>query len=132
MIRSVPGRHPKVHPDAYVDPSLALEILANLVENAHQASPFDAAIELSAFRHPLDPERVRLEVADRGPGLRPESEAAKEASDTPRRGLGLEIARSLAGASGGQVTLANRAGGGAIARIDLPAAFLPAVDEVPA
>lgn len=119
-------------PDAYVDPSLALEILANLVENAHQASPFDAAIELSAFRHPLDPERVRLEVADRGPGLRPESEAAKEASDTPRRGLGLEIARSLASASGGQVTLANRAGGGAIARIDLPAAFLPAVDEVPA
>ena len=119
-------------PDAYVDPSLALEILANLIENAHQASPFDAAIELSAFRHPLDSERVRLEVADRGPGLRPESEAATEASDTPRRGLGLEIARSLAGASGGQVTLANRAGGGAIARIDLPAAYLPAVDEVPA
>jgi len=119
-------------PDAYVDPSLALEILANLVENAHQASPLGTAIELSAFRHPLDPERVRLEVADRGPGLRPESDAPNEASDTPRRGLGLEIARSLAGASGGQVTLANRAGGGAIARVDLPAAFLPAVDEVPA
>jgi two-component system sensor histidine kinase KdpD len=119
-------------PDVYVDPSLALEILANLVENAHQASPFDTGIELSAFRHPLDAERVRMEVADRGPGLRPDSEAAKEASDTPRRGLGLEIARSLAGASGGQVTLANRAGGGAIARIDLPAAYLPAMDEVPA
>ncbi|HEY2093525.1 MAG TPA: DUF4118 domain-containing protein [Thermoanaerobaculia bacterium] len=119
-------------PEVYVDPSLALEILANVMENAHQASPFETAIELAAFRHPLDPERVRLEVADRGPGLRPESEAAKEASDTPRRGLGLEIARSLANASGGQVTLANRAGGGAIARIDLPAAFLPAVEEVPA
>jgi two-component system sensor histidine kinase KdpD len=26
-------------PDVYVDPSLALEILANLVENAHQAAP---------------------------------------------------------------------------------------------
>lgn len=117
-------------PDVYVDPSLALEILANLIENAHQAGPAGTAIELSAFRHPLEPERVRLEVADRGPGLRPDHEP-RDASDTPRRGLGLEIARSLAGASGGQVTLANRAGGGAIARIDLPAAYLPAADEVP-
>lgn len=111
-------------PEVFVDPSLALEILANLVENAHQASPSGSAVELSAFRHPLDPQRVRLEVADRGSGL------TTELSDTPRRGLGLEIARSLATASGGQVTLANRPGGGAIARIDLPAAYLPAVDEV--
>ena len=115
-------------PDVYVDPSLALEILANLVENAHQASPAGAPIELSAFRHPLDAERVRLEVADRGPGLH--ADAANEASDTARRGLGLEIARSLSGASGGQVTLTNRPGGGAIARVDLPAAHLPLVDEV--
>ena len=113
-------------PEVWVDPSLALEILVNLIENAHQASPPRATIELSAFRHPLDPERVRLEVADRGPGIE------KDPSDTPRRGLGLEIARSLSSASGGTVTLANRAGGGAVARIDLPAARLPAVDEVPA
>ena len=120
-------------PDVYVDPSLALEILANLIENAHQVSPPDATIELSAFRHPLDPERVRLEVADRGPGLSPENgNVSKDPSDTPRRGLGLEIARSLSTASGGQVALANRTGGGAIARVDLPAAFLPALDEIPA
>jgi len=116
-------------PDVYVDPSLALEILANLIENAHQVSPPGAAIELSASRHPLDPERVRLEIADRGPGLR---ETATDPSDTSRRGLGLEIARSLGSASGGQVTLANRVGGGAVARIDLPAAHLPAIEEVPA
>lgn len=115
-------------PDAYVDPSLALEILANLIENAHQASPAGAAIELSAFPHPLDSERVRLEVADRGPGLR--ADFASEASDTPRRGLGLEIARSLAGASGGHVTLTNRDGGGAVAYVDLPVAHLPLVEDV--
>src|SRR5207253_1873115 len=40
-------------PEVYVDPSLALEILANLVENAHQASPAGSPIELCAFRHPL-------------------------------------------------------------------------------
>jgi two-component system, OmpR family, sensor histidine kinase KdpD len=119
-------------PDVYVDPSIALEILANLIENAHQASPAELPIELSAFRHPLDPERVRLEVADRGSGLRPETsrDTTNDPSDTPRRGLGLEIARSLSSASGGQVTLANRPGGGAIARVDLLAAYLPAIEEV--
>ena len=111
-------------PEVYVDPSLALEILVNLIENAHQASPAGAPIELSAVR--LSTDRVRLEVADRGRGI------AAEASDTAHRGLGLEIARSLSTASGGQVTLANRAGGGAVARVDLLAAQLPAVEEVPA
>jgi two-component system sensor histidine kinase KdpD len=113
-------------PEVYVDPSLALEILVNLIENAHQASPPGAPIELSAFPHPLKSDRVRLEVADHGRGI------AAEASDTAHRGLGLEIARSLGAASGGKVTLANREGGGAVARIDLMAARLPAVDEVPA
>src|SRR5581483_4295469 len=115
-------------PEIFVDPSLALEILANLIENAHQAAPAGTPIELSAFRHPLEHDRVRLEIADHGPGL-----PVELPSDTSRRGLGLEIARSLASASGGQVTLANRPGGGAIARIDLPAALLPMVaEEVPA
>jgi len=30
------------------------------------------------------------------------------------------------------VTLANRNGGGAVARVDLPAAHLPSMEEVPA
>ena len=89
-------------------------------------------MELSAFRHPLDGERVRLEVADRGPGIRKEGDLAADPSESPRHGLGLEIARSLAAASGGQVTLTNRAGGGAVARLDLPAADLPVIEEVSA
>lgn len=119
-------------PEAFVDPSLALEILANLLENAHQASPPTAAIEISASKHPHDPARVRLEIADRGPGLRPDGRGSEagDPSDTARRGLGLEISRSLAVTSGGEVTLVNRPGGGAVARIDLPAALLPAAEEV--
>src|SRR4051795_10401520 len=58
-------------PDANVDPSLALEILVNLVENAHRVSPAGAAIELVAHRHPLDPGKLRIEILDRGPGLPP-------------------------------------------------------------
>ncbi|MEO8218507.1 MAG: DUF4118 domain-containing protein [Acidobacteriota bacterium] len=117
-------------PELFVDPSLALEILANLLENAYQASAPNAPIELSAFISPVDREMVRLEIADRGSGLTtPEGRAEMiDLSDIPRQGLGLEIARSLGRASGGSVTLMNRSGGGALARIDLPAAYLPALD----
>lgn len=101
-------------PDVHVDPSLALEIMVNLVENAHRASPAGAPIELTAH---AENRHVRLEVLDRGPGIAADSDVAQ-------RGLGLEIARSLASASGGTFALTNREGGGAIARVDLPAAML--------
>lgn len=100
--------------DAFVDPSLALEILVNLVENAHRASKPDVPIELSAR---TIGDRVHLEVRDRGAGIAPDSDVAS-------RGLGLEIARGLAGASDGTLVLENREGGGTIARVDLPAALL--------
>jgi K+-sensing histidine kinase KdpD len=108
-------------PDVYVDPSLALEILVNLVENAHRASPAEGPIELAAE---AKAGRVLLEVRDRGRGLAPDS-------DVVQRGLGLEIARGLTTASGGTFRLVNRDGGGAVARIELPAAVLDAaeVDE---
>src|SRR4051795_5435258 len=116
-------------PDANVDPSLALEILVNLVENAHRVSPAGAAIELVAHRHPLDPGKLRIEILDRGPGLPPgvvdaDGNVATETTDIAQRGLGLEIARSLAAANGGSIGLAPRPGGGTIARVDLPIAIL--------
>lgn len=122
-------------PDANVDPSLALEILVNLIENAHRVSPPDAPLELLARRHPLDPAMVRLEVLDRGPGVPPGiSDAdgnlvAGATSDVAQRGLGLEIARSLAMANGGSIGIIPRQGGGTVARVDLPAALLPVAEE---
>jgi signal transduction histidine kinase len=123
-------------PDVMVDPSLALEIIVNLVENAHRASPPEKSIELVARRHPVDDDRVRIEVLDRGPGVGDaasgfgELAPAIDDGDLPSRGLGLEIAKSLAAASGGSASLMSRPGGGAVARIDLPAAsMLVAAEE---
>jgi len=122
-------------PDAYVDPSLALEILVNLLENAHRVSPPAAPIELVARRHPMDADKLRIEVLDRGPGLPPgvadaDGNIATETSDVAQRGLGLEIARSLAAANGGSIGLAPRPGGGTMVRVDLPAALLPVPDSI--
>ena len=125
-------------PDALVDPSLLLEVIVNLLENAHRAGPPGTAIELAAVRHPSEPGRVRLEVRDRGPGppahareaggaveLAPPSPSDAASSDVPHRGLGLEIARSLTKASQGSLELVARSGGGTVARLDVPAATLP-------
>ena len=106
-------------PDADVDPSLVLEILVNLIENADRASLPGAPLELIASRSP-SPSQVRLEVRDRGPGI-----PADVMTDVAQRGLGLEIARSLAEANGGSLGISPRAGGGAVARLDVPSAPLP-------
>lgn len=122
-------------PDANVDPSLTLEILVNLIENAHRVSPAGAPLELVARPHPTDPNQVRIEVLDRGPGL-PAGVADAEGNllagaggDIAQRGLGLEIAKSLAAANGGAIGITPRPGGGTVARLDVPAAPLPAEER---
>jgi two-component system sensor histidine kinase KdpD len=100
-------------PDAFADPSLALEIIVNLVENARRASPPGETVELVAEADPDDPTRVRLGVLDRGTGI-------GELEDAPPRGIGLEIARRFAQASGGAVTIRPRSGGGSCAWVSLP------------
>lgn len=131
------GRPVEVHvppdcPDLWIDPSLALEMVVNLLENAARAAPTDRPLELAAASG--TPGRVVLEVLDRGPGLpagvrrllqsprdlRPTADRA--AGDSTAGGLGLRIAASLAEANDGTLTLEDRSGGGTLARLDLPAA----------
>jgi two-component system, OmpR family, sensor histidine kinase KdpD len=119
-------------PDLWVDPSLGLEMVVNLVENAARASSPGQGIELAAAPAPGAPERVRVEIRDRGPGVpsavrrllqKPRSlERAGGSADAVPGGLGLQIAGSFAAAQGGALALLDRAGGGTIARLDLPAA----------
>jgi signal transduction histidine kinase len=74
---------------------------------------------------------IAITIDDDGPGI-PEAELAKvfqpfyrvedsRSRDTGGTGLGLAIAQAIVQAHGGELTLANRPGGGLRARIELPA-----------
>lgn len=122
--RPVAARVEPLCPDLWTDPSLTLEILVNLLENAARAAPPKEPIELDAARDPESPERVFLEVRDRGPGLPPSVRLWRggEFTESASGGLGLRIARSFAETNGGALVLLDRPGGGTIARVILPAA----------
>lgn len=115
--------------DLLVDPSLALEIVINLIENADGASPAGSPIELNAMPSNERDDRVWIEVRDRGAGLsREQSRRVRSFAvpDARGSGLGIELARTLASLSGGSVEWFERAGGGTVARLDLPAASVAA------
>lgn len=93
------------------------ELLANA--RAHDAS---GPLEVAPGRAPGV---GFVEVRDRGPGLSVSPEEAFAPFVTSRAGgtgLGLPTVRALARASGGDVTLAPREGGGCVARLALPSA----------
>lgn len=105
-------------------PSLIRRAIRNLIENAVKYGG-GAEVRLVA-----EPRRVRIEVADHGPGI-PEARLADvfeaftrlETSrnrDTGGIGLGLALARTIVREAGGDVRLANRDEGGLCATIDLP------------
>lgn len=95
----------------------------NLVLNACEASPAGATVEIVTRR---EYGQAVLEVLDRGPGL-PAGLADRlfePYMSTKRRGsgLGLSLVRDIARQHGGTVSLKDRPGGGACARLVLPLA----------
>ena len=106
------------------NPQTLRRCLANLVENAVKyGRSANVVVEDGA-------EALVIRVRDGGPGI-PETELERvfepfhrlEASrnrDTGGTGLGLTIARNIAQAHGGTLTLANRDGGGLEATLTLP------------
>jgi signal transduction histidine kinase len=98
--------------------------LTNLVDNAlHYGQRAFIQVE-----DKLD--RLSITIADAGPGI-PEAELERvfepfyrlegsRSRHTGGTGLGLGIARNIARAHGGELTLANRRGGGLEARLELP------------
>ncbi len=103
----------------------------NLIDNAGKWSPADRPVQV---RLRAEGASAVLEVDDAGPGI--------DAADVPRvfdrfyradsaralpgSGLGLSIVQRVVDAHGGRVTVARSARGGALLRVDLPAAAPPA------
>jgi two-component system phosphate regulon sensor histidine kinase PhoR len=102
------------------------DILRNLVENAVTYSPENAAIELTAQRRDGT---VCLQVADSGPGIPPEDLTrvferfyrVDRSRTGPGTGLGLAIVKHLVELHGGTASAENRAEGGALFTVLLPA-----------
>jgi two-component system sensor histidine kinase KdpD len=123
--RPVTTRIPDDLPLVPLDGVLIEQVLLNLLDNALRHTPSGSPIEVSAA---LDGDRVRIEVADRGPGVRPGDEARvfdrfyRGRSDTADGGvgLGLTVCKGIVEAHGGRIEAINRPAGGVAVRFTLP------------
>lgn len=111
---------------ALADPARVRQILTNLIANAVKYT-VRGRIELRLSR----PEAAiaRVEVVDTGPGLTPEeletafqpfNRIKRTAAGVPGAGLGLSLARRLAGLMGGTLTAESAVGVGSAFHLDLP------------
>jgi signal transduction histidine kinase len=102
------------------DREMLRQALFNLLQNAVQAASEGGAVETSVTRNRDG--QLRIEVADRGPGVPDETVSRLFTPYFTTRsdgtGLGLAIVRRIAAAHGWEVGYAPRPGGGAIFRLD--------------
>jgi signal transduction histidine kinase len=104
------------------------QVLTNLLDNAVKFSPAGEEVRVSAYQQDS---QVRIEVADRGPGVPPEQQRVifekfgrgqiAGSPGKPGTGLGLFIARSIAVAHGGAVEVSSGPDLGATFTLTLPA-----------
>ena len=131
-LRSVTSRHQVVVsveeelPPVFLDYVEIDEVLTNLIENAVKYTPPASEIAIRATR---ENDVVRVEVADRGPGIPPEAlprlfepfyRVKREGQMARGTGLGLAVAKGLVEAHGGRIWAENRKESGASFVFTLP------------
>jgi two-component system sensor histidine kinase KdpD len=131
-VQEAPGAHPHTIdlpanlPPFWIDSTLMLHVLTNLLQNAARYTPDGTAITISG-RVDEESRRVYLSVADQGPGI--PAELQGQLFQKFRRGrptgpgglgLGLSIVRGFVSAQGGEVAVENCPTGGAVFRISFP------------
>ena len=122
QVRSI-GELPRVN----ADPDRIQQILHNLLQNALRYTPAGKSIEIELQS---EGNVIRLDVRDHGDGIPPEAldliferfyraESSREHA-SGSTGLGLAIARKIAEAHGGTLTVSNHPLGGAVFTLRLP------------
>jgi len=107
---------------AWIDAAQLEQALLNLLKNAHESGsgPDDVRLQVRRVQ-----DQLRIDVLDRGAGMSDAvlTQALVPFYSTKRSGtgLGLALAREIAEAHGGRITLANRDGGGLAVTLFLPA-----------
>ncbi len=115
-----------------------VQVVTNLLVNAQQAlPPGPAAAQEIVIGTRQEGQRVVIEVSDTGPGVPvAERERVFEPFATTKpvgqgTGLGLFVCRNIINELGGQISVHDRPGGGALFRVELPMAEPPASEPGP-
>jgi PAS domain S-box-containing protein len=111
--------------DAWIDESMVVRIVENLLVNAIKHTPPTATIWVGARR--VD-NGVIVWVDDDGPGIAPEErdrlfqpfERGEDSAPSPGLGVGLSLVARFADAHGGRAWVEDRVGGGASFRVLFP------------
>ena len=111
--------------EAWVDESMVVRIVENLLVNAVKHTPPDASIWVGATR---TVEGVILHVEDDGPGVPPDEaqrlfepfERGSGSSPSPGLGVGLSLVARFSESHGGRAWVEDREGGGASFRVLFP------------
>jgi PAS domain S-box-containing protein len=114
-----------VDPHCVADPFRLGQVFRNILDNAVQAGPEPARVEVACTREELDGQpAIRVAVRDNGPGLG--FEARRRifepffTTKTRGTGLGMAIARRIVEAHGGRIAIGEGGGPGAEIIITLP------------
>jgi signal transduction histidine kinase len=122
-VQRLEGAHPEVQielemaeelPRVRLDPTRIAQVLDNMLNNAHKYAPGSPV----TVRVLAKPDRMRIEVVDRGPGIPPEHTAhlferffrMPQSSTIRGTGLGLYISRKIIEAHGGEIGVDSQPG----------------------